>query len=134
MVLNLCYPSCQHFSEIEITLLKTTYWEMCHMLFLPCCSLCIAENSVCKVTSLSICKFPLKTCLNWNAKTLTVRQLACCNCCFSLPTRLPLMCFLHLLLVTTFGPLVTDHGTDTVYLHIKFTVELWFLCQCLAIS
>lgn len=33
MVLNLCYPSCQHFSEIEITLLKTTYWEMCHMLF-----------------------------------------------------------------------------------------------------
>lgn len=122
----------EHFYEIEITLLKTRYWEMCHVFLLPCCSLCMAENSICRVTSLSICKFPLKTCLSCNAKSLTVRQLSCCNCCFSLPTRLPLMCFLHLLLVTIFGPLVIDHRS--VCLHIKFSVELWFLNQCLAVS
>lgn len=108
-------------------------WRMCHMLFLPCCSLCMTGNYL-QSHFLSTCKFSLKTCLNSNAKSLTVRQLACCNCCFSLPTRLPLTCFLHLLLVTIFGPLVTDHGIDTAYLHIKFTVELWFPHQCLARS
>lgn len=122
------------FLKLRSQYLKIRTGKCVKCFFLPCCSPCMVECSIHKATSLSICKFALKTCLNCNAKSLTVRQLACCNCCFSLPTRLPLMCFLHLLLVTTFGPLVIDHGTDTAYLHIKFTVELWFLRHCQAVS
>lgn len=71
--------SIKYFSKTEAILLKITSWETCHGGFFPHVAPFARQKTL---QSDFTCKLPLKTYLNWNTKSLMVRQPACCNCIF----------------------------------------------------
>lgn len=86
------------------------------MLFLPCWSLCMAENSFCKVTSYAsfpknLSQLPCQKSDSETAGMLKLLLLITYQTAFSV--------FSPSVACNYLWSLVIDHGTDTVCLHIK---------------